>query len=307
MGWYDAFKGNTAAINMNSVTSDTGSAAKNFGDAFVSIGKDMRDANTQAKKDELTALQLQNEQFKLDTAKTSDTEAKVDKSFLKDAYSLDRTVPKEAQKNATDALESFYNPTTTARDKLKDAWKTQDDLAQVKFNDEATKTAVNGSYKNMKEFEAANPALVKNADGLTMAKLDAHYDTKDTQASKLATAQSKMENASALLDVKREMNNINAEKNQLKTEADKSNKYSQETDTKIANIVAKGMGLDANSIDSWSKDKQAEYLTTTTGVAQIAKQYNVTPLIAIDMYSKLQAKKTEVPTDTKKSNWKDYE
>lgn len=63
-----------------------------------------------------------------------------------------------------------------------DIVKERDTFFQGKFNDEAIETSVSGGYKNMAEFTKANPELVKNADGITMSKIEAFYANKDKDA-----------------------------------------------------------------------------------------------------------------------------
>lgn len=236
MGWYDSLGGNPERINVNHITD--GSAAKNFGDAFASIGKIMIDNEAAKDRAKLTDLQVQNEQNKLDESKDvkkqkklddafsldvktldssatpeatqnavdalksfhtpsapavalqeQETKAKSaefqvgqDKKYLGDAWTLDSTTSKDARQNATDALGEFYKPDISAQDKVVEHFKGLDNIAQVKFNDEAIEQSVSGGYKTMKDFTNAHPELVKNADGITMSKIESFYSGKDKDA-----------------------------------------------------------------------------------------------------------------------------
>ena len=319
MGWYDSFRGNVAGVNMSGVGSDAGLGAKAFGDAFVTIGKSMTDATKDA-----ALLKTQEAALRADEAKVKSEEAKTALYGTQNTAALDAIETTKADKETKkldDAFSTSYRGLEGAENiKLfKDNYQTgngygtlsskavqeADAYFQSKFNDEAKNKAVSGGYKDFATFAKENEQLVKMADGTTMAQLDKHFSDKDTSEAKMAAQEAKTQNAIAMLEIKREINDINAEKNKAQNE--NGTKYTQETDTKIANIVAKGMGLDMNNIDGWSKDKQAEFYTNTTGIAKIAKEYNVTPLIALDMYTKANTKTSEATSATPQKSWKDYE
>jgi len=115
-------------------------------------------------------------------AKAAEFQAGQDKKYLGDTWTLDPTASKESRQNALDALGEFYKPETTAQDKVAEHFKALDGLAQTKFNDEAIAQSVSGGFKNMKEFTDAHPELVKNADGVTMAKIEGFYSGKEKDA-----------------------------------------------------------------------------------------------------------------------------
>lgn len=75
----------------------------------------------------------------------------------------------------SDLSERGYKPSA-------DIVKERDTFYQSKFNDEAIETSVSGGYKTMDAFTKANPELVKNADGITMSKIEAFYAAKDKDA-----------------------------------------------------------------------------------------------------------------------------
>lgn len=136
MGWYDAFRGDTARVNMGATSG--GSAVKNFGDAFASIGGTIIAADAQEGKNKLIEMQLQNEQLKMDDAanKRADTNTQeYAASMTRDAWgkdklsslaALDTSASPEATLNATQAIESFYAPTK----EMKQEWSTQEKVVQ---------------------------------------------------------------------------------------------------------------------------------------------------------------------------------
>ena len=73
---------------------------------------------------------------------------------------------------------------------LADAWvNDQDKLAQIKFNDVATKKAITGSYKNFKAFQDANADEVAMADGTTMANIKKQFDSTALEVKSLQQQQ----------------------------------------------------------------------------------------------------------------------
>jgi len=231
MAWYDSFAGHAERIDMSKAGSNGGNFAKAFGDAFAKIGENATDAATRAKKDQLTGLQIQNEQMKIDSATAAAGQKKLDDAYRGDTSLLDLDTSVEAKQNAVDALQTFYKPSSEARtaqanemkieenaiqaknndeykrlymsapnkEELRDAYalsplgdkgymapadiaKERDAFYQTKFNDEAIETSTSGGYKNMDAFVKANPELVKNADGVTMSKIETHFATKDKDA-----------------------------------------------------------------------------------------------------------------------------
>jgi hypothetical protein len=318
MGWYDSLGGKTERVNIQNVTG--GSAAKNFGDAFASIGKVIIDNEVAKDRAKLTDLQVQNEQNKLDEFKDAkkqkkfddafsldiktldpsvsseatqnavdalksfhtpsapavalqeqETKAKAtefqinqDKKYLGDAWTLDATASKDSRQNATDALGEFYKPDISAKDKVVEHFKGLDNIAQVKFNDEAIEQSVSGGYKNMKEFTVAHPELVKNADGVTMAKIESFYGGKDKDAQAKADSDRTYD-----LNAKKLQHQISNDNKTLAIQAQKGS--DGEKDTKIVDainktITAKYGKVDKNGFatpaDDIATQKKAEWLGT---------------------------------------------
>ena len=271
MGWYDSLGGKTERVNIQNVTGR--SAAKNFGDAFASIGKVIIDNEVAKDRAKLTDLQVQNEQNKLDEFKDAkkqkkfddafsldiktldpsvsseatqnaidalksfhtpsapavalqeqETKAKAtefqinqDKKYLGDAWTLDATVSKDSRQNATDALGEFYKPDISAKDKVVEHFKGLDNI---------------GGYKNMKEFTVAHPELVKNADGVTMAKIESFYGGKDKDAQAKADSDRTYE-----LNLKKTNHQISNDNKTLAIQAQKG--IDGEKDTKIVDAINK--------------------------------------------------------------------
>lgn len=320
MGWYDSLGGKTERVNMNGITG--GSAAKNFGDAFASIGKIMIDNEVAKDNAKLTDLKVQNEQNRLDEFKDAKKQKKFDdafaldiktldssaspeatqnavdalksfhapsvqavaqqeqevkakatdfqntqnKQYLGDAWTLDATASKEARQNATDALSEFYKPDTTTQDKVVERFKGLDNIAQTKFNDEAIEVSVSKGYKNMKEFTDANPELVKNADGVTMAKIDTYFAGKDTTARDLADRLKDIKTATTIQNLQG-----NVTEAQIRAARSGSGGADGEKDTKIVDainktITAKYGKVDKNGMVTMPDDKatreKADWLGT---------------------------------------------
>lgn len=320
MGWYDSLGGKTERVNMNGITG--GSAAKNFGDAFASIGKIMIDSEVAKDNAKLTDLKVQNEKNRLDEFKDAKKQKKFDdafsldiktldssaspeatqnavdalksfhapsvqavaqqeqeikakatdfqntqnKQYLGDAWTLDPTASKEARQNATDALSEFYKPDTITQDKATERFKGLDSIAQTKFNDEAIEVSVSKGYKNMKEFTEANPELVKNADGSTMAKIDTYFAGKDTTARDLADRLKEIKTATTIQNLQG-----NVTEAQIRAAKGSGGGADGEKDTKIVDAINKiittkygkvdGKGMVAMPDDKATRDK-ADWLGT---------------------------------------------
>ncbi len=318
MGWYDTFRGHTERINVGSYGSDTGSAARNFGNAFRDIGKTIIDAQAQKDRSRLIDLQVQNEQNKLDTHKDAQAQKKLDdafkadistleagtseearqnavdalqafhkpsyeaktqgdqniatrakaaqeandKSYLSDAFTLDLGASKEARANADEALRQFYAPQTQAVKEIETRFKAADDLAQTRFNDEAIEVSVSGGYKDMASFTKANPELVKNADGLTMAKIETFYANKAKDAADRADKDRTYE-----LNKRKTDNEIYSTTEQLKiakTKAAAGDGDAGEKDSKVVDAINKiittkyGKADPMSGLISISADQQAK-------------------------------------------------
>lgn len=159
MGWYDAFRGDTARVNMGATSG--GSAVKNFGDAFASIGGTIIAADAQEGKNKLIEMQLQNEQLKMDDAankRADDHTQKYAASMTRDAWGKEKidtlgkisdleTMKKENESlpfdqrysdsdleaglmTAQREVESFYTPTK----EMKQEWTGQEKIVQDNNN-----------------------------------------------------------------------------------------------------------------------------------------------------------------------------
>ncbi|MGB3988536.1 MAG: hypothetical protein WBK67_02465 [Minisyncoccales bacterium] len=249
MGWYDSFRGNVAGVNMSGVGSDAGLGAKAFGDAFVTIGKSMTDATKDA-----ALLKTQEAALRADEAKVKSEEAKTALYGTQNTAALDAIETTKADKETKkldDAFSTSYRGIEGAENiKLfKDNYPTgngygtlsskavqeADAYFQSKFNDEAKNKAVSGGYKDFATFAKENEQLVKMADGTTMAQLDKHFGDKDMSEAKMAAQEAKTQNAIAMLEIKREMNNINAEKNKAEIE-NKKPKFNDDYKKVLDNI-----------------------------------------------------------------------
>lgn len=209
------------------------------------------------------AVTLQEQETKV---KAAEFQAGQDKKYLGDAWTLDPTASKEARQNATDALGEFYKPDISAKDKVVEHFKGLDNIAQTKFNDEAIEQSVSGGYKNMKEFSAAHPELVKNADGVTMAKIESFYSGKDKDTQAKADS-----DRTYALNLKKTDHQISHDNKSLALQAQKGGGADGEKDTKIVDainktITAKYGKVDKNGFatpaDDIATQKKAEWLGT---------------------------------------------
>lgn len=153
----DAFKSDINTLDLN----NTAEAKQNAIDslkAFYNPSVDTQSA---------VATDIANKE-KVITAQNNDTYKGMvlnapNKQELADAWAM------------SDLADRGYKPSA-------DIVKERDTFYQGKFNDEAIETSVSGGYKNMAEYTKANPELVKNADGITMSKIEAFYANKDKDA-----------------------------------------------------------------------------------------------------------------------------
>lgn len=192
MGWYDAFKGHTERVNINGMESASGSGAKNLGDAFKDIGKEMQDYSSNKDKSKLLALQTQNEQSKIEDNLYNQNQKKIE----------------DAWKNIN--LEETY-------------FKKQDDKAQQKIDKDFNKygALVNGSenlqtlkdnYNNGGAFDNVSVdainALNTRIDNETKLEQD-----KSSEVAKLNSAKKDAQNKIALLKKEAEIAGLKKDKN----------------------------------------------------------------------------------------------
>jgi len=317
MGWYDAYKPtHVNRVNVLPMTSSSGSAAKNFGDAFTKIGDSMLKVDKARSNEALIGAQtkLQNtkqkvQDFNLASLNDTKTQKSIDDAFSSD-YTRYRTKDAFETHLKEDNIGGFDLASAPAKKEALDYFKKQDDLAQSKFNDTAIESSVTGGYKDMKTFVEKNPELVKNADGVTMAKIDKYFSSKDTTAAKLQSQKEKADTARKLLAM------------QAKLNKDKKTgggfKYDASVDSKIAAQVKTAMGMDAPNFN-FDDSVKKEYQDTVSGAAKISKKYNLEPSLAIHVYENpdlyeftndnkiiLKKQKQEVQ-DKPKQSWKDYQ
>lgn len=326
MGWYDSFKGNTAAINMNGVGSDAGLGAKAFGDAFVSIGKNMTDA----KKNE-EALKVQEVQMRSDEAKIGAENARTALYGTQNTAALDtieETKKARETKKLDDAFSGAYRSLEGA-DNLKlfkdnyrtgngygnisdDAVKAADIHFQGKFNDEAKNVAVSKGYKDFTTFAKENEQLIKMADGATMTQLDKYFTDKDMSVAKLAAQENSTKNQIAMLNKEQEISNLTASRNKAEIKAEKEQSGGGKINKDLLdlqNSIGKEYGkydeaTGQFTIDENRKDEAAFALEHGTNLLLGGNK----DLASIRRQTKnaYTTKKTDVATQPTKS-WKDYE
>lgn len=326
MGWYDSFKGNTAAINMNGVGSDAGLGAKAFGDAFVSIGKNMDDA----KKTE-AALKVQEVQMRTDEAKIAAENAKTTLYGTQNTAALDTLETAKTTKETKKLDDAFSNSyrSVDGAENLKlfkdnyrtgdgygnisdDAVKAADIHFQSKFNDEAKNVAVSKGYKDFTTFAKENEQLIKMADGATMAQLDKHFADKDMSAAKLTAQENSTKNQIAMLNKEQEISNLTAAKNkaEIKAEQEQSGGGKINKDLlDLQNSIGKEYGkydeaTGQFTIDDSRKEEASFALEHGTNLLLSGNK----DLASIRKQTKnaYTTKKTDVTTQPTK-NWKDYE
>lgn len=241
-------------------------------------------------------------------AKAAEFQAGQDKKYLGDAWTLDATASKEARQNATDALGEFYKPDISAQDKVVEHFKVLDNIAQTKFNDEAIEQSVSGGYKSMKDFTAAHPELVKNADGATMSKIDTYFAGKDTTARDLADKLKDIKTATTIQNLQGNLTEA-----QIRAAKSSSGGADGEKDTKIVDainktITAKYGKVDKNGFatppDDIATQKKAEWLGTRALVYASKGASASSALVQAEKDWNANNKKTQAP---KKESWKDYQ
>lgn len=322
MGWYDSFKGNVAGVNLSGVGDDTGLAAKAFGDAFVSIGKNMNDSEAQKKKDAIADKTLES------TLKTND--AKIASENAKSAlYGTQNEAAKQTIDNATEAKEtkklddafSGAYRSIEGAENLKlfkdnyqtgngygnisaDAVKAADAYFQSKFNDEAKNVAVSKGYKDFATFAKENEQLVKMADGATMAQLDKYFGDKDMSAAKLAAQENSTKNQIALLNKEQEISNLTAAKNKAEIKAE-GDGYGKTDPIKFSKYVrdkeATEFDKHGERIVTEGNKKMVDY-KETRGLQYMKQGYNATEAYDLAHRDYLAAEEQQKKDDLMKSD-----
>ena len=225
MGWYDAFKGHPERVNTLAITSNDGSAAKHFGDAFKEIGVSIQDADTQRAKENLLNSQAayqtkKDEQLthSMQQATQQEEQKKIDDAFKKDFNfnSGDTDYQKSLLEfeKPDDTFDSDVSNSALeyANKKIADDEK----VAQTKFNDEAVEQSVTGGYKDIAAFTKANPTLVQNADGATMVQIDKYFRDKDTSLAALKSKEKDIKQATEVNKLQAKIAKVNAAQNKHK-------------------------------------------------------------------------------------------
>lgn len=259
-------------------------AQKKLDDAYKSdIGTLDAGTSAEAKQNAVDALQAfykpsfdaKGTADKSLSERTDTIQKQRDKNYLTDAFTLDMGASKEARANAEDALRQFWTPSTAQVKEVEQRFKTADDIAQAKFNDEAVETSVSGGYKTMDEFTKANPELVKNADGITMSKIEAFYAGKAKDE-----AAQRDRDRTYELNRKKTDHDISNDAERLKIERAKaaSGGDSGEKDSKIVDAINKiittkyGKADPTSGLISISADQQAKADWLGTRALQYASQ-----------------------------------
>jgi hypothetical protein len=259
MGWYDAFRGDTARVNVSGVTNDTGSAAKNFGDAFKDIGKTMYDGEMDREKSAVLNLQKQNEQGKIDDRASKWVQDEDNKDYLSQAFNAST----KADLETVYPLDETNSVDAATREKVNAHF-------QDKFNNEAINTSIAGEYKTFEEYNKDNSELVRNADGKTMSQISKYFSDKDAALAALKAQEKEVKHAT-------EINKLTAKNGAG------GFKYDENTDAKIAAQVKSALGMDTPDFTMSDKVK-VEYQNAVAGSAKISKAYNLEPSLAIHVY-----------------------
>ncbi len=205
MGWYDAFKGNVASVKMDDVTSTQGSASKNLGDAFFTIGKIMTDDKNQVKKDELMDLQKKEADMNIDESLLSIKKTETDMGYTVDDRKIasEEKIKKAEQDKYRaefgdfedkEAFDFFYGDEADFNVKNE-----ADKYYQGKKDDAASGMAYSGAWKNMDDFRNNNPHAFDGVSPAEIAKIDAFFGAKDKTKAEIQAEQQKLENERKLL------------------------------------------------------------------------------------------------------------
>lgn len=269
MGWYDAYGGKTANVNNKNRTSDSGLAMKQFGDAFQKIGIAMQKDELDTRKNKLLDNQIVNEQAKTE----NEAEQWVQKEDDKDYISNSMKHTKQSDFKDAYKVDDTNSPSPEAMTKVNEYFKSQDDLAQTKFNDTATKSATTGKYKTFDAFQDANKDLVAMADGSTMATIKKQFDNTSTQVKNLKTQQT-------INDLKSKVDK--AELKVLQKSKENKGGYTKTTHKDILTQVKTSEGLDN---DFNFTDEKGKKLNTKVGqIEYLARVNNWNSVRAIYAY-----------------------
>jgi len=190
MGWYDAFSGDVARVNTSRVTTDTGSGASAFGDAFASFGKSLYSKEIDKEKSAVLDLQKQNEQNKLDTFNTQQTADKNSKEYLStasDNNSLEEfnqianSTTKDGKKYLTGSFEDKQKVVQMFKDREKEKQIISDNADNwVQKEDNNDYIADAWGATSRKEFEKNNILDDTNSvDSPTMEKVNAIFTARE--------------------------------------------------------------------------------------------------------------------------------
>ena len=257
MGWYDAFKGHPERVNTLAITSNDGSAAKHFGDAFKEIGASIQDADTQRAKENLLNSQAayqtkKDEQLthSMEQTQQQEQQKKIDDAFKKDFNFNSGDTDYQKQLLEFEKPDGTFDSdvSNSALEYANNKIAHDEKVAQTKFNDEALEQSVTGGYKDMAAFTKANPTLVKNADGTTMSKIDKYFKDKDTSLAALKAKEKDIKHATALEKMQAKLVKANAGKGGFK--------YDSKVDAKIASQVKTALGMDAPNFELNDKVKK---------------------------------------------------
>ncbi len=282
MGWYDAYKGNTARVNVN--LNKRGDLVNAFGSAFSDFGKAItederyQDSKKQtALSNKLTNLQIDNAQTKATNLATTTAQAKVDDDYLTGAYSRPNQQSFDANRDKTlkpsATAKKQANTYFTGKDKeLQEA----DKWVQKEVNDDLTKAFRVGDYKNFKELKKANPELVDYADGNTVASIQKSFVDTSREIEKLDIAKEKLSNQSKLLKKDAKIATLSGKKETT---------YTRALDSDIRSIADKAIGqMNDSGQVSIDKGDLPAYNEMVFGISKIAKEKGVLPNEAYALY-----------------------
>jgi hypothetical protein len=300
MPFYDAYKGNVAGVDVR--LDPSGSAAKSFGDAFANYGRSLREEQASRTRQERVNAATQTLADELKDKQAAKEQQTIDDSLT--AAFGDYATPKDYRQN----VGGLELASPEVKQKL-------DAHFQNKFNDEAVKVSVTGGYDDFKGFTSANPELVQNADGTTMAKIEQYFAGKDKRVATAKAAEEDAKHQKELLKMQEKV--VKAQK---AAKGGKGGfKYTENTDAKIAAQVKTAMGMDAPDFTFTDANKK-EFQDTVAGSSKISKKYGLEPSLAIHVYTnpdlydftadgKVIARKVTAQQKEKPAapSWKDYD
>ena len=276
-GWYDSQRGNVSDAFKNQIAVSGTNGLTEFGNAFTAISKTIQEDELHTQKKKLINSQLNSENLN-QTVMQNDIDTKAEKWVQKqdDNDYVSNALKHKKQSDFSDAykVDDTNSPGPDAMTKVNKYFKEQDDLAQTKFNDTALKTAT-GSYKTFNAFQDANKDLVAMADGTTIAAIKKQFTDTSTQVKNLKTQKT-------VNDLKSKVDKAELKLLQNSKE-NKGFKYTQDTGTKITNLISKAMGMDAPDY-SMDDTKQKEFNKMVTEVSTLSKDYKLEPNLAYKLY-----------------------